>query len=102
MPNTGAVHQASLPGIEMLLMRAQLRWTGHVLQMGEGRLLNQLFFSELALGTHTSGGQSQWYKNVLKGTLGPCSILGCKVLLSDRDVWRRAVSQRTAKFKQRC
>ena len=74
MPNAEVLRQAELPGIEALIMKAQLRWTGQVLRLDDDRLPNQIF-SELAPGTRTHGGQLKRYKDSLKSSLKVCSSL---------------------------
>ena len=49
--NTEVLRRAAMPGIEALIMKAQLRWVGHVVRMDNSRLPKMVFFSELASGT---------------------------------------------------
>ena len=64
----------SMPGVEVLIMMALLRWTGHVMRMEFSRLPKQIFCSELARGTRRQGGQTKRYKDSLKNSLRACDI----------------------------
>ena len=74
---------------EVLIMKAQLRWTGHVMRMEDSRLSEQIFCSELARGTRRQGGQTKRYKDSPKNSLGACDIpvKGWEHLAADRSAW---------------
>ena len=63
-----------MPGVEVLIMKAQLRRTDHVTRMEDSRLSKQIFCSELARGTRRQGGQTKRYKDSLKNALRACDI----------------------------
>ena len=67
--NSEVLQRAKLDGIEAMLMRAQLRWVGHVQRMRVDRMPKQLFYSELPSGDRNRGGQRKRYKDTLKQTL---------------------------------
>ena len=48
--NQDVLCRAEVPGIEALITKAQLRWTGCVMWMEDSRLPKQVFCSELASG----------------------------------------------------
>ena len=50
--NQDVLRRANLPGVEALITKAQLRWSGHVMRMEDSRLPKQVFCSEL---TQTRG-----------------------------------------------
>ena len=60
---------SSMPGVEVLIMKAQLRWTRHVMRMEDSCLPKQIFCSELARSTQRQGGQTKHYKDSLKNSL---------------------------------
>ena len=65
------VSHHSMPGVEVLIMKAPLRWTGHVMRMEDSRLPKQIC-SELARGTRRQGGQTKRDKDSLKNSLRAC------------------------------
>ena len=52
IPNTKILKRAQATSIEAYLIKAQLRWTGHVLRMEDGRLPKDLLYRELNEGGH--------------------------------------------------
>ena len=82
-------------------MRAQLRWTGHVLRMNEDRLPKQIFCGELTSGTRRQGGPAKRYKDSLKNTLRSCNIstTGWEALTADRSAWRQLAHEGISAFE---
>ena len=76
-----------MDGIEAMLMRAQLRWVGHVQRMSADRMPKQIY-SELSSGARSRGGQRKRYKNTLKQTLKMTGI--------DTETWHELAENRTA------
>ena len=101
--NQAVLHRANLPGIEAMIMQAQLRWSGHIMRMGDHRIPKQLFCSELANGTRRQGGQIKRYKDSLKASLRSCniSVIGWEHLTADRHAWRRACTEGVKAFEER-
>ena len=67
--NNEVLHRAKMDGMEAMLMRAQLRWVGHVQRMSDNRMPKQIFYSELSSGARSKWGQRKRYKDTLKQTL---------------------------------
>jgi len=62
-----------------MLMRQQLRWTGHVCRMEDYRLPKSMVYGELSIGFRCRGGQRKRFKDQLKKTLVHCNL--------DVDTW---------------
>ncbi|KAL8620086.1 hypothetical protein ACOMHN_015368 [Nucella lapillus] len=84
-------------------MKAQPRWTGHVIRMKYSHLPKQIFCSELAQGSRRQGGQIKRYKDSLKYSLCACSIsiVGWEHLAAGRNAWRLATHNGTQAFEER-
>jgi len=67
-----------------------LRWTGHVLRMGDNRLPKAIFCSEFEEGTRSRGGQRKRYKDTVKANLKRCYIAPPELeeLVLDRSDWQ--------------
>ena len=55
-------------------MKAQLRWTGHVIRMEDDRIPKRTFYGQMTDGTHSTGGQLKRFKDSLKANLKACHI----------------------------
>lgn len=102
IPNQEILRKAGIDGVEVLLRKAQLRWSGHVIRMDDWRLPKQLFFAELAHGKRHQGGQRKRYKDCLKVTLKSCNIpiSNWQQLAQDRNAWRSATRKGTELFEK--
>ena len=68
------IERCEISGVEAFLIAAQLRWAGHVIRMDDHRIPKRVFYSQLAHGSRTSGGQMKRYKDTLKVNLKACDI----------------------------
>ena len=48
--NKEILERTGLPSMEDLLIRKNLRWTGHLMRMSPDRLPNQVLYSQLSFG----------------------------------------------------
>ena len=64
--------QADTTSIEAMIVKSQLRWSGHVARMADTRLPKQIMYSELETGKRTQGGQRKRYKDTLHHSLKQC------------------------------
>ena len=99
--NNEVLKRAKIDIMEAMLMRAQLRWVGHVQRMSDSRMPKQIFCSELSSGVRSRGGQRKRYKDTLKQTLMMTSIdtETWHELAENRTAWRQAVKKGTRSFE---
>ena len=95
VPHTEILSRAGTVTIETMLAQKQLRWTGHVIRMGEDRLPHQILYGQLTTGQRNQGGPMKRYKDQIKTTLKRCRIEPSTLEASarDRQVWRSKCKQ---------
>ena len=95
--------KASTTSIEAMVIKNQLRWSGHVVRMSDTRLPKQIMYSELETGKRTHGGQRKRYKDTLHRSLKQCFIRTqtWESLASDRNSWRSAVHKGVKIFEDK-
>jgi len=76
-----------LASIPCLVTKAQLRWSGHIVRMGQERLPKRLLYGELQEGKRSVGGQRKRYKDTLKVGLNKFQI--------DPDTWEDTAANRS-------
>ncbi len=99
--NTSVLKEAETSSIEALVIKSQLRWSGHVVRMTEERLPKQMFYSQLKEGARRRGGQKKRYKDSLKANMKKCNI-NIKNWESDaknRDLWHAITHDGIATFE---
>lgn len=101
--NTGVLRRAKMDGIEAFIMKAQLRWVGHVVRMEDTRLPKMVFFSELATGARNLGRPLKRFKDTLKASLAACGIpvAGWETLTTNRSAWRMAIHKGVKQFEDK-
>ena len=99
--NQDVLRKADMSGVEAILLRAHLRWTGHVVRMEDGRIPKQLLYSELATGHRHQGGQIKRYRDMLKTSLVACNIPidTWEEKANDRNKWRKDVTEGSIAFE---
>nr|VZI28088.1 unnamed protein product [Spirometra erinaceieuropaei] len=60
--------------IYAMLIQLQLRWSGHLVRLGDERLAKRLFYENFATGSRQQGGQVCHHKDTLKTSLTPLQI----------------------------
>ena len=101
--NVSVLQDADIPSIEALIIKNQLRWSGHVVRMPDERLPKQIFYSQLREGSRKRGGQKKRYKDTLKANLKKCSI-NVSTWESDakeKDFWRSTTYDAAELFESR-
>jgi len=63
-----------LEGIEPFLLKAQLRWTGHVMRMPDSGIPKQVFCGVLAAGRRPQCGPVTRYKDAVKVNMKQCGL----------------------------
>ena len=71
--NCEVLSRCKINSLEYMLDKAKLRWTGHVIRMGNERTPKSLLYGRLATG-FTRRGNHTTYLNSVKRTLNECGI----------------------------
>ena len=101
LPNSLLIGSAS---IEATLIKAQLRWCGHVVRMvrmDSTRLPRQVLYSELCSGKRNTGRPCKRFKDNLKLYLktGQADPKTLETMAADRQAWRE-FTKRTGKVAE--
>ena len=92
--NLKVLDQAKSTSIEATIIKAQLRWVGHVIRMGECRMPRRLMYGELQTGKRNQGRPKLWCHINLRDLEG---------YAMDRTKWRGSVHRAAANFEEaRC
>ncbi|KAK2182110.1 hypothetical protein NP493_366g02039 [Ridgeia piscesae] len=67
--NKDILERTGLPSMEDLLIRKNLRWTGHLMRMSTDRLSKQILYSQLFSGHRKRGRPRLRFKDTIKGNL---------------------------------
>jgi len=103
--NVSVLDEGHTTSIEAIIIKNQLRWSGHVVRMGDERLPKQIFYSELKEGKRKRGGQKKRFKDALKASMKKCNIDSntWETKAKDKETWRETVTEGTAAFEEsRC
>ena len=73
--NQEVLDRAGSTSIESLLLKAQLRWTGHVIRMSDSRIPRQLLYGELRHGSRKQGKPKLRFKDTLESTNSNGAVL---------------------------
>ena len=65
--NLQLLDKANAVSIEALLIKAQLRWTGHVIRMDASRMPRQILYGELMRGTKEKRSPKEAVQRLHKG-----------------------------------
>ena len=100
--NQEVLDRAGSTSIESMLLKSQMRWTGHVIRMEENRIPRQVMYGELKDGARKQGRPKLRYKDTLKSNLKwsgiqPRQLEACA---SDRSGWRSLTYKATAAFDE--
>ncbi|KAK3509681.1 hypothetical protein QTP70_008422 [Hemibagrus guttatus] len=92
MTNKEILDRTGLSSMEDLLIRKNLRWTGHLMRMPQDRLPKQILFSQLHVGHRKRGRPRLRYKDTIKRNLKQRNIKleSWAKLSKQRSEWRTA------------
>ena len=98
--NLEVLNQAKSTSIEAAIIKAQLRWVGHVIQMEECRMPRCLMYRELQAGKRNQGRPKLQYKDTVKANLQWCHInpRDLEGYAMDRPKWQGTVHRAATNF----
>ena len=101
LSNQEVLERASTTSIETMVLKAQLRWTGHIIRMDESRIPRQLFYGELSQGRRNQGRPKKRYKDNLKSNLKWAGIQPkeLETAAANRSGWRATVQRAARNFE---
>ncbi|ROT82725.1 putative RNA-directed DNA polymerase from mobile element jockey-like [Penaeus vannamei] len=99
--NLQILEKCDLPSIECLIIKCQLRWTGHVIRMEDSRIPKMLLYGQLKEGHRDQGRPFKMYKDTLKVNLKRCNfdVNSWEATASDRALWTHQRAQGTKDFE---
>ena len=91
--NKEILERTGLPSMEDILIRKNLRWTGHLMRMSPDRLPKQVLYSQLSSGQRKRGRPRLRFKDIIKRNLKlrDIKIDSWTSLSQQRDKWRATV-----------
>ena len=100
--NLEVLNRANSSSIESRLIKAQLRWVGHVIRMGEDRLPRILLYGELQDGKRNQGRPRKRYKDHLKENLHWCDLEVSELeeCAKNRPRWRQKSHNAVISFEE--
>ena len=91
------LEKCGLPSIECLIIKCQLRWTGHIVRMEDDRIPKMLLYGQLKEGHRDLGRPFKRYKDTLKANLKSCyiDVNSWEATARDRALWKYQCTQGT-------
>ena len=91
--NKDILERTGLPSMDDLLIRKNLRWTGHLMRMSPERLLKQILYSQLSSGHRKRGRPRLRFKDTIKRNLKlrDTKADSLTIFSQQRDKWRAIV-----------
>ena len=92
VPNYMVLKRCHVLSVTSMLDRNKLRWTGHVVRMGDHRIPKRILYGQLARG-YSRQGNHLTYMNSLRRTLRVCGVEGSNLedVARDRSLWHHLV-----------
>ena len=100
--NLEVLDRANSTSIESMLIKAQLRWVGHIIRMEEFRMPRRLMYGELQLSKRNQGRPKLRYKDTVKANLQWCYIKPKELeeRAVDRAKWRALTHKAAANYEE--
>nr|VZI13039.1 unnamed protein product [Spirometra erinaceieuropaei] len=101
IPDTDVLERTGIPNIYTMLRQMQLRWSGHLVRMGDEQPRKRLFYGEVATGSRRQGGKIRRNRDTLKSSL-KClqgNPTTWEDAACDRPTWRRTVKTGAAIYE---
>ena len=100
--NSTILSQCNISGIEAFLIKAQLRWSGHLIRMNDNRIPKQLFYGQIIDAPRNRGRPLLRYKDKLKDNLKRLNIdpNNWEFLAADRNAWRSTCFHELSAFEK--
>ena len=99
--NIEVLDRAEMISIEVMILKSQLRWVGHVTRMDDHRLPKQLLYGELSSGKRNTGRPRKRFKDCVKAHLThadiPPKMLEPETM--DKSQWRSLTLQAQTNFE---
>ena len=94
--------KCSLPSIECLIVKCQLRWTGNIIRMEDDRIPKMLLLGQFQQGHRVLGRPLKRYKDTLKAYLKSCniSVNSWEAVAKDRALQRHQIHKEQFPSKQ--
>ncbi|PFX19285.1 hypothetical protein AWC38_SpisGene16303 [Stylophora pistillata] len=87
-----------LPSIEAMILKAQLRWTGHIIRMNSDRIPKQLLYGVLSKGNRKQGRPLKRFKDCTKANIAYTGIATKQLEECAQDcTGRRALTRKAPK-----
>jgi exonuclease III len=102
IPNTEVLSRCGTTGVEAFIIRAQLRWIGHVSRMPASRLPKTVFYSELQSGSRPRGRPKKRFRDNLKVYMQSTDIdpNSWETIAAERSEWRRRCTVGVQHFEE--
>ena len=102
--NQEVLQRASTTSIETMVLKAQLRWTGHVIRMDESRIPHQPFYGELSQCRRNQGRPKKKHNDHLKSNLKWAGIQPkeLETAAANRSGWRATFQRAARNFELDC
>jgi len=99
--NLDVLQRANSTSIESILIKAQLRWVGHVIRMEEHRIPRCLMYGELWQGRRYQGRPKLRYKDTVKSNIQWCHVKlkELEESAANKPEWRAKTYKSAATFE---